>query len=107
MDLAAIAELQRFARYSVRTTAKITSLRVQNIEIIAKPSEKMFDLIFTIVDQPPVEDLGIELPIEAVRNLTECQRMLQEAVTAGTFTVSIPENSGGNGKNVTSTGLEM
>ena len=22
----------------------------------------MFDLIFTIVDQPPVEDLGIELP---------------------------------------------
>ena len=41
------------------------------------------------MDQPPVEDLGIELPIEAVRNLTECQRMLQEAVTAGTFTVSV------------------
>ena len=34
MDLQAIAELQRYARYSVRTTAKITSLRVQNIEVI-------------------------------------------------------------------------
>ena len=43
------------------------------------------------MDQPPVEDLGIELPIEAVRNLTECQRMLQEAVTAGTFTVSVSQ----------------
>merc|ERR1712158_83226 len=71
MDLQAIAELQRYARYSIRKTAEITSLRVQNIEIIAKPAEKMFDLIFTIVDQPPVEDLGIELPIEAVSNLTD------------------------------------
>ena len=41
------------------------------------------------MDQPPVEDLGIELPIEAVRNLTECQRLLQEAVTAGTFVISV------------------
>ena len=49
----------------------------------------MFDLIFTITDQPPVEDLGIELPIEAVRNLTECQRLLQEAVTAGTFVINV------------------
>ena len=49
----------------------------------------MFDLIFTIVDQPPVEDLGIELPIEAVRNLTECQRLLQEAVDAGTFVINV------------------
>ena len=40
MDLAAIAELQRFARYSVRTTAKITSLRVQNIEVIPPSLEK-------------------------------------------------------------------
>ena len=49
----------------------------------------MFDLIFTIVDQPPVEDLGIELPIEAVRNLTECQRLLQEAVDNGTFVINV------------------
>ena len=49
----------------------------------------MFDLIFTIVDQPPVEDLGIELPIEAVRNLTECQRLLQDAVDAGTFMINV------------------
>ena len=49
----------------------------------------MFDLIFTITDQPPVEDLGIELPIEAVRNLTECQRLLQDAVTAGTFVINV------------------
>ena len=46
-------------------------------------------MIFTIVDQPPVEDLGIELPIEAVRNLTECQRLLQEAVDAGTFVINV------------------
>ena len=41
------------------------------------------------MDKPPVEDLGIELPIEAVRNLTECQRLLQDAVTAGTFVMSV------------------
>ena len=40
MDLMAIAELQRFARYSVRTTAKITSLRVQNIEVRREASRK-------------------------------------------------------------------
>ena len=33
MDLQAIAELQRYARYSIRKTAEITSLRVQNIEV--------------------------------------------------------------------------
>ena len=33
MDLEANEELQRYARYSVRTTAKITALRVQNIEV--------------------------------------------------------------------------
>ena len=40
MDLAAIAELQRYARHSVRTTAKITALRVQNIEVRERERER-------------------------------------------------------------------
>ena len=33
MDLEANNELQRYARFAIRSTAEITALRVQNIEV--------------------------------------------------------------------------
>ena len=59
-------------------------------------------MMFTLTDVPPVEGLGIELPIEATRPMDDCYKLLADAVNAGTFTIVIPANSGSNAQNITS-----
>lgn len=103
MDFMAVHELQRFARTALKSTMEITPLRVQNIEFHLHSAESAYDLMFTLADAPPVEELGYELPIEATRPMEDCYNKLQAAVTAGTFVINIPANSGNNPENITST----
>ena len=107
MDFMAVHELQRFARTALKSTMEITPLRVQNIEVgdlldtrtskyhfsplqfHLHSAESAYDLMFTLADAPPVEELGYELPIEATRPMEDCYNKLQAAVTAGTFVINV------------------
>ena len=64
-------------------------------------------MVFTLTDVPPVEGLGIELPIEATRPMDECYKLLSDAVNAGTFNIAIPANSGNNAQNITSSASDI
>ena len=54
-----------------------------------KQEDSQFDLIFTITDVPPVEELGIELPIEATRPLDDCYQKIEHSVRSGEFVINV------------------
>ena len=45
--------------------------------------------MFTLTDVPPVEGLGLELPIEATRPMDDCYNLLEAAVNDGSFSISV------------------
>ena len=53
-----------------------------------EPGASEYDLIFTIVDGPPL-DIGVELPDEAKRPIKEVKQLLEAAVNARTFVISV------------------
>ena len=54
-----------------------------------KQEDSQFDMIFTITDVPPVDELGIELPIEATRPLDDCYQKIEHSVRSGEFVINV------------------
>ena len=59
------------------------------LQLALKQEDSQFDMIFTITDVPPVEELGIELPIEATRPLDECYQKIEHSVRSGAFFINV------------------
>lgn len=91
-DISAYKEVQRFARIEISSVALITPLRVQNIEVVARPGEGQFHLVFTLVAPGLPGHPGS--PPEATRTLAEARAALQAAVLAGNFSIEVATGDG-------------
>ena len=84
-------------RNSIKEAAKVTPLRVQNIEIIEKAEEKAMYIIFTLVDFPRESIIGVnvtDLPEEVTIALPAAEKNLQEVLSAGNLKIELPKTDG-------------
>ena len=77
--------------------AKITPLRVQNIELYEQPEDKMIYIIFTILDFPREHINGVNvtnLPDEVKLALPEALMNLEKVVKDGALKIELPRKDG-------------
>jgi len=99
MDLhGAIYQFNTRARNAIRKAAQITPIRIQNLEVQIFESSQTFNLTFTIVDYPPGMDEGLNVPINALRNISEAKNNLQTVIDKGEFVIKVNINDGQGGK---------
>jgi len=88
-------------RLSVQQAAKVTPIRVQNIELTEMPTEKALYIIFTLIDFPlesiPPEVNISSLPQEVTIALPAATDILKSVVQAGNLKIELPQTTGGYG----------
>merc|ERR1719270_1858197 len=87
-------------RLSVQQAAKITPIRVQNIEMVERPDEKALYIIFTIIDFPRESIPGVNvstLPEEVTIVAAAAVDNLKKVVQAGNLKIELPQTTGGYG----------
>ena len=88
-------------RLAVQQAAKVTPIRVQNIELTEMPTEKALYIIFTLIDFPlesiPPEVNISSLPQEVTIALPAATDILKSVVQAGNLKIELPQTTGVSG----------